>query len=153
MSPKWNTKPPSDDSGYFDQLSRSLFTAGLNWGMIEKKWPNFRKAFLGFDPQKVSGFVERDINRLMEDEGIVRNEKKVRATVSNAKQFLRIRKEHGSFKKYIDSFGREEDKLQEALREHFEHVGPSTARTFLWSVGYKLTPNAEEKKWMASHHM
>jgi hypothetical protein len=62
-----------------------------------------------------------------------------------------MRKESGSVKGYIDSFGKKEDKLQEDLQGRFEHLGPSTARTFLWMVGYHLTPTKEEKTWMKGH--
>ena len=144
--------PPGDDSAYFERMTKALFTAGLSWEMVEKKWPNFKKAFHGFDPGKVSATKAAGVERLMKDPGIVRNERKVKATVENAKQFETIRKSHGSFGKYIDSFGKDEQRLQEALQKDFRHVGPSTARMFLWSVGYKLTPNAEEKKWMAGHN-
>ncbi len=132
-------------------MSRSIFTAGLNWNMIEKKWPNFDKAFAGFSPVRVARLSERDVKRLMQNDGIVRNERKIRATVHNAGQFLMLEKEFGSFRKYLDSFGKEEGRLQEDLQEKFRHLGPSTARMFLWSVGYPLTPNREEKKWIAGH--
>jgi 3-methyladenine DNA glycosylase Tag len=130
-------------------MSKSLFTAGLSWTMVEKKWPNFRKAFDSFSPEKVAKMTERDIRSLMGDEGIVRNERKIRATIHNAGRFVGLRKEFGSFEGYVASFGKDEEKLQRDLQERFHHVGGSTARMFLWSVGYKLTPNAEEKKWMA----
>ncbi len=87
----------------------------------------------------------------MNDGGIVRNEKKIRATSQNAGQFLKLEKRFGSFPAYLESFGKEEEPLLTDLQEKFQHVGTSTARTFLWSVGYKLTPNAEEKRWMTSH--
>ncbi len=151
MPPSWKVKPPKDDADYFARMSRSLFTAGLNWNMIEKKWPNFDKAFAGFSPARVAKLTERDVKMLLQDEGIVRNERKIRATVHNAGQFLTLEKEFGSFRKYLDSFGKEEGRLQEDLQEKFQHLGASTSRMFLWSVGYPLTPNREEKKWIAGH--
>jgi DNA-3-methyladenine glycosylase I len=141
---------PKDDADYFSRMSRAIFTAGLNWNMIEKKWPNFDKAFAGFSPGRVAKLSEKDVKKLMQDHGIVRNERKIRATVHNAGQFLTLEKEFGSFRKYLDSFGGEE-RLQEDLQEKFQHLGPSTARMFLWSAGYKLKPNREEKKWIAGH--
>jgi DNA-3-methyladenine glycosylase I len=149
MPPGWKVTSPKDDSEYFERMSRTLFTAGLNWSVVEKKWPNFRRAFASFSPDKVSKMTERDVKTLMGDEGIVRNERKIRATVHNAAEFIRLKKEFGSFKGYIDSFGKDEARLQEDLQEKFEHVGGSTARTFLWSAGYKLTPTPEEKEWLA----
>lgn len=151
MPPGWKVTPPRDDAEYFERMSRSLFTAGLSWAMVEKKWPNFRKAFVAFSPSKVAKMTEKDVKSLMSDAGIVRNERKIRATIHNAGEFAKLGKEFGSFKGYIASFGRDEVRLQEDLQEKFQHVGGSTARTFLWSVGYKLTPTPEEKKWMTQN--
>ncbi len=132
-------------------MTKSIFTAGLNWSVIDKKWPGFQKAFAQFSPGKIARFTERNISALMEDTGIVRNERKIKATVHNAAEVLKLQKEHGSFAKYLSSFGNDEERLLSDLQEKFQHLGVSTARTFLWSVGYPLTPNAEEKKWMAGH--
>jgi len=151
MPPTWKVTPPKDDAEYFERMSRTLFTAGLNWDVVERKWPNFRKAFAGFSPEKVARMTEKDIKFLMGDAGIVRNEKKIRATISNASEFVALKKQYGSFKEYVSSFGKDETKLQEDLQEKFQHVGGSTARMFLWSVGYELTPTKEEKEWMAKN--
>jgi len=132
-------------------MSRAIFTAGLNWNMVEKKWPNFRKAFWDFSPKKVANLTERDVKSLMKDPGIVRNERKIRATIENAKTILDLEKEHGSVKAYLDTFGKREGKLLEDLQYKFKHMGPSTARTFLWMVGHPLTPTKEEKQWMKGH--
>lgn len=130
-------------------MTKSLFTAGLNWRVVDKKWPNFHKAFAEFSLTKVSKFSEKDVKTLLNNEAIVRNEKKIRATVYNAGELLKLQRDFGSFKKYIDSFAKDEEKLLTNLQDRFKHLGVSTARTFLWSVGYDLTPNREEKKWMA----
>jgi len=149
VMPHVDAKPPKDDSEYFERMSKTLFTSGLSWEMVEKKWPNFRRAFAGFAPKRVAEMGEKDVKGLMTNDGIVRNERKIRATINNAKVVLEVEKEFGSFKGYLASFGKDEGRLQEDLRSKFQHVGPSTARMFLWSAGHKLTPTAEEKKWMA----
>jgi 3-methyladenine DNA glycosylase Tag len=149
--PGWKAAPPKDDHGYLDLMSRAIFSAGLNWQMVEKKWPHFRKAFRDFSPEKVARLSERDIRALMQDSGIVRNEKKIRATVENARTILDLAKEYGSVKGYIHTFGKREGKLLEDLQYKFKHMGPATARVFLWSVGYPLTPTEEEKRWMKGH--
>lgn len=151
MSPAWKITKPKNESEYFERMTKALFNAGLTWTVVEKKWPNFRKGFSEFSPTKVAQFSEKNVKALMSNEGIVRNAKKIRATVHNASQFLKLGKEFGSFPAYLASFGKDEGRLQNDLQTRFQHIGPSTARTFLWSVGYKLTPNAEEKKWMAAH--
>ena len=151
MSPRWNVKPPKDNAEYFERMTKSLFTAGLNWKVVENKWPSFHKAFADFSLGKVARFSERDVKALMNNAAIVRNERKIRAAVHNAAEFLKLQKEFGSFGKYLDSFGKDEERLLVDLQEKFQHLGVSTARTFLWSVGYPLTPNREEKKWMVHH--
>jgi DNA-3-methyladenine glycosylase I len=151
--PSWNVKAPKNDSEFFERMTKTIFTAGLNWKVIENKWPNFQKAFADFSIEKVAKFGEKDVKKLVADAGIVRNEKKIRATVHNAGEFQKVEKEFGTFQKYVDSFGKDEDKLLEAVQERFQHVGASTARMFLWSSGCQLTPNKEEKKWMSAHKM
>jgi DNA-3-methyladenine glycosylase I len=144
-------KPPKDDGEYFERMTKSLFTAGLNWSVVDNKWPNFHKAFADFSLSKVARFSEKDVKALMNNPGIVRNDKKIRATIHNAGEFLKLQKEFGTLRKYLDSFGKDEERLLDNLQERFQHLGVSTARTFLWSVGYPLTPNRDEKKWIAGH--
>jgi len=151
MSPAWKMTKPRNDAEYFERMTKSVFNAGLSWTVVEKKWPNFRRSFVEFSPAKVARFSEKNVKALMNNDGIVRNEKKIRATIHNAGQFLRLEKEFGSVPAYLESFEKDEDRLQKDLQERFQHVGPSTARIYLWTVGYKLTPNVEEKKWMARH--
>lgn len=145
------SKPPRDDAGYFDLMSKAIFTAGLNWKMVENKWPDFRRAFDGFSPQKVASFTGEDVRSLMKDTRIVRNEKKIQATVENARTILDLEKEHGSVKGYLGSFGKKEKLVLEDLQRRFKFMGPSTARMFLWMVGYELTPTKEERMWMRGH--
>jgi DNA-3-methyladenine glycosylase I len=151
MAPTPDASPPKDDSDYFGRLSKAIFTAGLNWSVIEKKWPGFEKAFADFSPEKVSKMSEARIRALTKDPRIVRNERKIRATVENARAVISLQKEYGSFEEYVHSFGRQEERLQEDLQNRFKHLGPSTARSFLWMVGYHLTPTKEEKMWMKGH--
>jgi len=147
----WKATPPKDDDGYFESLTTHIFSAGLNWKVVENKKTGFEKAFAKFSPAKVAKFTEGDVKRLMGDTGIVRNEKKIRATIQNAAQFLEVKREFGSFKDYMERFGEDEKGLQSDISERFHHVGLSTARMFLWAVGYKLTPTKEEKAWMADY--
>lgn len=147
----FNITAPKDDDEYFERMSRAIFQAGLNWKMINNKWPNFRKAFANFSIDKVAKFNEKDVESLMKDTGIIRNGKKIRSTIFNAQEFQRIEKEFGSFKKYIDSFKSAHGGLANDMRERFKHLGPSSSRTYLWMAGVKLEPNEEEKAWIAKH--
>lgn len=78
--------------------------AGLSWITILRKRENYRKAFARFDYRKVAKFTEKDVQRLLGDEGIVRNQAKIRATINNARRFIEVQKEFGTFAKYIWSF-------------------------------------------------
>ena len=96
--------PVHDDRKLFEFLILEGMQAGLSWLIILRKRENFRLAFAGFDPEKVARFGKREIGRLMADPGIVRNELKILAAVSNARALLRIRDEFGSFDKYLWRF-------------------------------------------------
>ncbi len=96
--------PLHDDRGLFEFLILEAFQAGLSWLTILKKREHFRTAFAGFDPRIVARFDDRDIARLMADTGIVRNRRKIEAAVANARAYLEIQAEHGSFDGYIWNF-------------------------------------------------
>jgi DNA-3-methyladenine glycosylase I len=96
--------PLHDDLALFEFLVLEGAQAGLSWSTILNKRENYRKAFGGFDPKKVARFDERKIAALLENPGIVRNKLKVRSAVTNAKAFLAVQKEFGSFDKYIWGF-------------------------------------------------
>ncbi len=100
---EWGT-PLHDDRKLFEMLILEGFQAGLSWITILRKRENFRQAFDGFDPVKIAVYSKRKINSLLRDEGIVRNRLKIESARTNAKAFLRIQKEFGSFNKYIWQF-------------------------------------------------
>lgn len=83
--------PVTDERGLFEALSLEAFQVGLSWRTILARREAFRRAFEGFDPERVASFNEQDVARLLEDEGIIRNERKIRAVISNAKLTLRMR--------------------------------------------------------------
>ena len=97
-------KPLHDDKKLFEFLILESFQAGLSWRTVLYKRGNFRKAFTNFDTKKISKFGKRKINQLMQDAGIIRNRLKIEAAINNAKCFLQIQKEFGSFDKYVWSF-------------------------------------------------
>jgi 3-methyladenine DNA glycosylase Tag len=140
--PKWiyrDRRPPKDDS-YFANMTRVVFLAGLSWKMIDKKWPNFKKAFKNFSIDDVARFDKEDVERLVSNAGIVRNRAKIIATINNAKQFQEIRKEYGSFQYYLDSLDKSKNyaSVIKELGKKFNRIGPSSARIFLYSVGENI---------------
>jgi len=96
--------PCFDDRVLFEFVLLEGAQAGLSWLTILKRRENYRKAFAGFDPVKVAAFTDKDQARLLQDEGIIRNRLKVRSAVSNARCFLEVQNEFGSFSKYIWGF-------------------------------------------------
>ena len=96
--------PVHDDLIHFEFLILEGAQAGLSWSTVLKKREGYRKAFAGFDPQKVSRFTEKKIEKTLLDAGIIRNRLKVYAAVNNAKRFLEVQKEFRSFDSYIWSF-------------------------------------------------
>ncbi|MEO8128648.1 MAG: DNA-3-methyladenine glycosylase I [Bryobacteraceae bacterium] len=96
--------PQHDDRVLFEFLILEGAQAGLSWDTILKKRENYRAAFHSFDPQRVSKYSDRDVTRLLNDSGIVRNRLKIASAIGNAKLFLEVQKEFGSFDKYIWGF-------------------------------------------------
>lgn len=139
--PKWmyRDKRPKDD-GYFENMTRVIFQGGLSWKIIDKKWPNFKKAFKNFSIDKVAKFSEEDIERLVRDSSIVRNRAKITATIKNAKQFQAIAKEFKSFQCYLDSLDKSNNYalVTKELGKQFNRLGPSSASIFLFSVGENI---------------
>ncbi|WP_338377758.1 DNA-3-methyladenine glycosylase I [uncultured Flavobacterium sp.] len=97
-------KPIYDDDKLFEFLILETFQAGLSWYTILAKRENFRKAFDNFDYKKIAQYNETKVETLLQDEGIIRNKLKIRATISNAIAFIEVQKEFGSFSKYIWNF-------------------------------------------------
>ena len=142
--PEWwyrKKRPPNDDA-YFENMCRVIFQAGLNWNVIDKKWSGTRKAFAQFSIEKVAGFADSDVERLLKDEGIVRNRDKVCAIIQNALEFKEIRKQYGSFKSYLDSLDKSENYALavKELSSRFKRLGPSSASLFLYTVGEEIEP-------------
>ncbi len=147
--------PVHDDQVLFEHLILAGAQAGLSWSTILKKRENYRMAFSGFDPRKVAGYGERKIESLLGNPGIVRNRLKVRSTVVNAKAFLAVQKEFGSFDAYLWEFVGGKPRVNrwkrvadipavtaeaEALskdmkRRGFKFAGPTICYAFMQAVG------------------
>ncbi len=97
-------KEAHDDGVLFEFLVLESAQAGLSWITILRKRESYREAFSGFDPEKVARFTADDVERLLQNSGIVRNRMKIEAAVNNAKRFLEVQKEFGSFDRYMYSF-------------------------------------------------
>lgn len=148
---EWGT-PCHDDGRLFEALVLDSFQCGLSWAIILKKREAFRRAFDGFDAKKIAGYGEDKVQALLDDPGIVRAVGKIRATITNARVFLAIQDEFGSFSNYLWSFTdgqvvvNTDDKiptrsaLSEAVssdlrKRGMRYVGPTTTYAYLEGVG------------------
>ena len=147
--------PKSDDKALFEKLILEGFQAGLSWLTILRKRDNFRKAFHGFDAERIARFNTRDVERLMGDAGIIRNKAKIEATIENAQAYLRL-SERTSLAKFLWDFldgkpvvherrtmreippeSPESKTISKALKkEGFRFVGPTTVYAFMQSSGF-----------------
>jgi DNA-3-methyladenine glycosylase I len=145
--------PVHDDTRLFEFLILEGAQAGLSWEIILRKRDNYRAAFDGFKPAKVAKYDERKIASLMNDEGIIRNRLKINAAVTNARAFLAVKKEFGSFDAYVWRFvdgkplrrkrGQEiavktsiSDELsKDLLKRGFKFVGSTICYSFMQAVG------------------
>jgi len=144
--------PVRDERGLFERLSLEAFQSGLSWATILRKRPAFRAAFDDFDPDRVAGYDERDVERLMGDAGIVRNRRKIVATIANARATVALRQAGGlvdlvwSFQppqtpapasySEVPTTSAESLALSKALRSNgFAFVGPTTMYALMEAVG------------------
>jgi DNA-3-methyladenine glycosylase I len=96
--------PVHDDKKHFEFLLRESAQSGLSWITILRKRENYRKAYDNFDPEKVACYDEEKIEELLTNPGIIRNKKKIQSSITNARRFIEIQREFGSFDKYIWNF-------------------------------------------------
>jgi DNA-3-methyladenine glycosylase I len=131
--------PLSGDDELFERLMLEINQAGLNWILILRKQHNFRKSFDNFNVVTVAAYNEGDILRLMNDAGIIRNRLKINAAIENAKIILNIRKESGSFCRWLDDNSKTKNSLEEwtrLFRKTFKFTGGEIVNEFLMSTGY-----------------
>ncbi len=148
-------KPLHDDQELYAMLVLEGMQAGVSWNLILNKEENFRKAFDGFDPRLVAAYDEAKVEELMQDKGIIRNRNKIRSAISNARAFLKVQEEFGSFDAYIWSFtggqvidhhlkdiqdmpAKDElsEKVSKDLKKRgFKFVGPIIIYSYLQGIG------------------
>jgi DNA-3-methyladenine glycosylase I len=133
---EWGT-PLHDDRLIFEFLILEGMQAGLSWETVLKKREAFRRAFMGFEPLKVSRFTSKDVARLMKDESIIRNRAKLEAAIGNAKALLVLRKEFGTFDTYVWKFTDKDAFSKDLKRRGFRFVGPTIVESFMQAVGIR----------------
>jgi DNA-3-methyladenine glycosylase I len=127
--------PVKNDRKLFEFLILEGAQAGLSWDTILAKRENYRRAFDGFDPERVARYGAREKRRLLADAGIVRNRAKIDAAITNARQFLEVQRSHGTFARYVWDF-EDAQALSKDLQERgFKFVGPTIMYAFMQAVG------------------
>ncbi|WP_282017266.1 DNA-3-methyladenine glycosylase I [Salegentibacter mishustinae] len=129
--------PVYDDDTIFEFLILETFQAGLSWITVLRKRENFREAFDDFDYKKIANYSEEKIQELLQNPGIIRNKLKIRATVTNAKAFMKVQKEFSSFSKYIWDFV-DGDPIQNEV-EDYKNAPATTA------ISDKLSKDLKKK--------
>lgn len=143
--------PVSDDQRLFEKICLEGFQSGLSWRTILAKRENFRKAFYHFDFDKVARFTQRDVNRLLKDEGIVRHRGKIEAVINNAKRAQEMVKQEGSLAGFFWRYEPKPEKLgkpqsastseesialsKELKKRGWKFVGPTTVFAFMQAMG------------------
>ena len=131
---EWGT-PRHDERTLFEFLVLEGAQAGLSWETILRKRAAYRKAFARFAPRTVARYGARDVARLMADAGIVRNRAKITSAIANAKAFLAVAEEHGSFDTYVWHFGDPAQLSRDLRKRGFRFVGPTICESFMEAVG------------------
>ena len=151
---EWGT-PVHNDRALFELLSLEGMQAGLSWKQILNRRQNYKKAFNNFEIKSVAAYTEKDVERLINDPGIIRNKRKIESIIVNARKILEIQVEHGSFDKFIWVFvgGKPLDSKitsfkempaetaesqlmsRELKKRGFSFIGPTTCYSFMQAVG------------------
>ena len=143
--PQYDAKTIDD---YLEHLSKGVFQAGISWRVVDAKWPSIKKAFHGFNVERVARMKDREIDALATDERVIRSRPKIAAVVHNANELLSLERA-GGFKKHLRSFTEYED-LATDLKKRFKFVGDSGVYHFLGTV---KQPVPEWREWARAHGM
>lgn len=137
--------PLNNDDQLFERLILEINQAGLSWITILKKAENFHRAYSEFKIEKVAKYTGKDRARLLADAGIIRNKLKVNAAIVNAQKILELRKEHGSFKGWLDAHHPlTKDEWTKLFRKTFVFTGGEIVNEFLMSTGYLAGAHEEQ---------
>lgn len=135
--------PIHDDDELFGRLIMEINQAGLSWETILKKEAGFRQAYDDFNIKKVASYTEKDRERLLADQGIIRNKLKVNAAIENAKTILLLQKEFGSFEKWLEHHHpKTKEEWVKLFKKTFRFTGGEIVNEFLMSIG--VLPGAHD---------
>jgi 3-methyladenine DNA glycosylase Tag len=133
---------PKRLNDYLEVMSKAVFQSGISWRVVEAKWPGFKEALFDFDPERIAHLSPKEVDALAADTRIIRNRKKIEATVANAATMLDLQDEFGSFKKYLRSQGGFDQTVAD-LKKRFKFMGDTGTYYFLYVVGEEV-PSHEQ---------
>lgn len=135
---------PTQLNDYLEIITKAVFQAGVSWAQIDNKWDVYKESFDQFDPTKVASYGANDIERLMNQAGIMHSLKKIQGTISNAKTILELDREFDGFSKYLRS-KKTYDELSKDLKKRFKYFGDVSIYYFLFRVS---EPVPDFEKWI-----
>jgi 3-methyladenine DNA glycosylase Tag len=133
---------PTGLADYLDVMSRSVFQSGMSWRVVEAKWAGTREAFRGFDPEQLVDLTPDEVDQLAVDTRLIRNRRKIEATIHNAQTMLDLDRQYHGFKHYLESFDNY-DALSADLVKRFKFLGKTGVYFFLHVVGEPVPPHEE----------
>lgn len=140
---------PSSLADYLETITKAVFQSGMTWRVVEAKWPGFREAFDGFDPERVAALTPDDVDRLAQDTRIIRNRRKIEATVDNAEALIELERGEGGFAAWLSSRGDFPATL-DAMRGEFRFLGDFGAYYVLHVVGFPVPPHEQAQALIES---
>ena len=145
-------RPIRTDAGHLGRIAAEIFQCGLSWRIVLVKWPALEECFLKFDPARVAKMTARDVSRLCENPEIIRNRKKIEATIHNARVMIALADEHGSYLRWLKGLPADKPSdiaaLYKLFKTTFKFMGPETTKCYLMGCG-KISPEHEPKCWLA----
>ena len=131
---------PAADAGYLEAAARIIFMGGLNRQVVDGKWAGFRRVFCNFDLAAVAELTPDDVDRIAQDDRVIKYRAKLAAVVTNARAMAAIAAEHGSFAAYVDALYSQQGAggASRALAKEFAYVSEQGARHWLYATGYDI---------------
>ena len=142
---EWGVMPPTDNAA-FELLTLEVFQAGLAWRTVLAKRPAFRRAFADFAIPLVAAFDASDVARLLNDPNIIRNRRKIEATIANARAVLAIIDEVGTFRDWLSGLPADADAAYSVMHQRLTGCGPIVCRSYLEAIGI-IPPPHEPGCW------
>jgi 3-methyladenine DNA glycosylase Tag len=136
---------PQKLGDYLEVMTKAVFQSGMSWKVVDAKWPGFHEVFGDFDPERLAELSPDDVDRIAQDTRVIRNRRKIEATVHNAATMLAVDREFKGFKNYLKS-QHDFETLSRDLIKRFKFLGATGAYVFLYGVGEPVPEHCEPER-------